>query len=76
MALTPTMIAEELKELGPTLFRMFHTVLQKKEDETVTLRRVGSVAAQVLHLCNQRLSVYALKLGLFLKASGNSAFQS
>ena len=71
LGINPLKIAQELKDLGPTLYKTLHSLLSKpKEDETASLQRIGAACASLLHLSNERLSTYAVKASLFMKASG------
>ena len=73
LAVNPTMIANELNELGPTLFRMLHALLAKSKDDNcpATIKKIGAACSVLLHLSNQRLNTYAVKATLFMLASGN-----
>ena len=68
---TPQDIAEELKERAPITFRLLCGLLRKPEDSEDSIKqRVGLASSVIFNLANQQLNVYAVKLGVMLKASG------
>jgi hypothetical protein len=66
-------IATELQERAPITFRLFCTLLNKpKFNEEALLHQVGLVTSHIFNLANQQLNIYAAKMGVMLKASGES----
>ena len=68
---TPLLIAEELYNRAEVTYTLLATLLRKDNDSEEALnQRVGVATSVVMNLVNQRMSVYATKLGVMLIASG------
>lgn len=68
---TPKLIAEEMSEKAPLMYRILNTLLSKpKDEEDESEKRVGVAASVLMNLMNQKMSVYATKIGVSLIAQG------
>ena len=68
---TPKLIAEEMSQKAPLMYKILSTLLSKpKDEEDESDKRVGVAASVLMNLMNQKMSVYATKIGVSLIAQG------